>query len=631
MFSIHYNADYNTRLKEIFKRIEESEDIVTIENAASIRKRMKHIPDQEIIAYIGMADMPGIIYILCLKYGQKPQLIPIPDDVMIRVGECNAANMSYLAVYLHFLRFEGGMLTLEGNVSYPAVLGACGFGVRVNGHMMDAVMTDMHLDLKMGATVYEKRTAFTFSTELSEDADIVFLNKINGFEAEYGRINAMRFSPVADHIPGQYFWKDGWIFYIDGRKLICRKADADLVKKKELVFREALKEYAPSKWEWACKLRDYYYKNRKKRKQIWLFMDRPEAADDNAKVLFRYMQKKQDIDSWFILSRDSGEYAGMAETGNVAEIYSEQHYKLHLLADYIVSSQCNGVVENPFWEDGEFFRDLYHRPGIIFLQHGVIKDDMSGTLNRYNTNFTGFVTSTEAEWRSILDYPYFYTEKEVWLTGLPRFDELTDRKEKIILIMPSWRQGLMEQVWNEEKHNMQWVLKPGFEKSDYFKSYKSLLENEKLGEMCEHYGYKLVFMAHPLMKPCAGMLAADAVCEIWDESVSYKEAFGRGALLVTDYSSVAFDFLYLHKPVIYYQFDREAFFREHTYRPGYFKYENEDLGYICEDEEALVRKICGYMETDCQVSEEHKVKIEALWPYREGFCERVYNKIREAR
>ena len=95
------------------------------------------------------------------------------------------------------------------------------------------------------------------------------------------------------------------------------------------------------------------------------------------------------------------------------------------------------------------------------MQHGVIKDDMSGTLNRYNTNFTGFVTSTEAEWRSILDYPYFYTEKEVWLTGLPRFDELTDRKEKIILIMPSWRQGLMKQAWNEEKHNMQWVLKPG--------------------------------------------------------------------------------------------------------------------------------------------------------------------------
>ena len=29
MFSIHYNADYNTRLKEIFKKIEESEDIVT--------------------------------------------------------------------------------------------------------------------------------------------------------------------------------------------------------------------------------------------------------------------------------------------------------------------------------------------------------------------------------------------------------------------------------------------------------------------------------------------------------------------------------------------------------------------------------------------------------------------------
>ena len=63
-----------------------------------------------------------------------------------------------------------------------------------------------------------------------------------------------------------------------------------------------------------------------------------------------------------------------------------------LLADYIVSSQCNGVVENPFWDKAEYFRDLYHKPKMVFLQHGVIKDDMSLTLNRYNTNFTGFIT-----------------------------------------------------------------------------------------------------------------------------------------------------------------------------------------------------------------------------------------------
>lgn len=622
--------DYSVRLKEIVQRIEKSESILTIENPTFVKKKLRHIPDEKIIEYIGMADMPKIIHILCLKYGQKPQLIPITGDVMIRVGECNAANMSYLALYLHFLKFENGILLLEGNTSYPAFIGTCEFGVRVNGQAGNAVLTDMGLDKKIGKSIYEKRTAFSFSTELSEETEISFFNRVDGLEAEYGRINAMRFSPVADLISDQYFWKDGWIFYIEGRKLVCRKADKNLLRSKEQKFREALKKYAPLKWKWAFELRDFYYKNvEKKKKPIWLFMDRPESADDNARVLFKYVQKKKEIDSYFLLSKESENYSEMTAIGRVVELYSEEHFKLQLLADYIISSQCNGVVENPFWEDAELFRDLYHRPKIIFLQHGVIKDDMSVTLNRFNTNFTGFVTSTEAEWRSILEYPYFYTEKEVWLTGLPRFDELSDKREKIILIMPSWRQGLMEQIWNEGRHNMQWTLKSGFEESAYLQAYKSLLHNNDLKKICRRYGYKLIFVAHPLMKPYIGMLEADSDTEIWNAGVPYKDVFAKGALLITDYSSVAFDFLYLKKPVIYYQFDREQFFREHTYKPGYFKYENVELGYVCEKEDSLVCKICEYIENDCKVSKDHKDRIEALWIYHDKFCDRVYKKIKE--
>ena len=71
------------------------------------------------------------------------------------------------------------------------------------------------------------------------------------------------------------------------------------------------------------------------------------------------------------------------------------------------------MIENPFWDFSEYFRDLYHRPKRIFLQHGIIKDDMSITLNRYNTDFTGFITSVKEEYNSILEYPYSYTKNEV--------------------------------------------------------------------------------------------------------------------------------------------------------------------------------------------------------------------------
>lgn len=58
---------------------------------------------------------------------------------------------------------------------------------------------------------------------------------------------------------------------------------------------------------------------------------------------------------------------------------------------------------------------------------------------------------------------------------------------------------------------------------------------------------------------------------------SYRDAFAEGSMMITDYSSVAFEFAYLRKPIVYYQFDKKAFFEKHTYRKGYFDYEKMDL------------------------------------------------------
>ena len=46
-----------------------------------------------------------------------------------------------------------------------------------------------------------------------------------------------------------------------------------------------------------------------------------------------------------------------------------------------------------------------------------------------------------------------------------------------------------------------------------------------------------------------------------DSSYSYKDIFAQTDLMITDYSSVAFDFAYLRKPIVYSQFDRDSFFQ----------------------------------------------------------------------
>lgn len=59
--------------------------------------------------------------------------------------------------------------------------------------------------------------------------------------------------------------------------------------------------------------------------------------------------------------------------------------------------------------------------------------------------------------------------------------------------------------------------------------------------------------------------------------------------MVTDYSSVAFDFAYMKKSLVYAQFDREAFFEGQTYDEGYFNYETDGFGPYA----MIMRRLCS--------------------------------------
>ncbi len=100
-------------------------------------------------------------------------------------------------------------------------------------------------------------------------------------------------------------------------------------------------------------------------------------------------------------------------------------------------------------------------------------------------------------------------------------------------------------------------------------------------------------------------------------------------LLVTDYSSVAFDFAYLRKPVIYYQTDKEEFFSgAHTYEKGYFDYEGDGFGEIECSVEALVDRIIEYMKNGCELKEVYRERIDATFPFSDqNNCKRVYEEI----
>lgn len=323
-------------------------------------------------------------------------------------------------------------------------------------------------------------------------------------------------------------------------------------------------------------------KQRSKNSNLWLFADMSWRADDNAEHLYRYVMHnhpKQKIA--FILSKNSIDYPRLKKEG-FRLIDPKGFYFKYLIykADKIISSHIDRYIFNALGGDTLKTKDF------IFLQHGVTKDDLSRWLNQRKIDI--FITSTKAEYNSIIgDFnQYKFSTKEVVLTGLARWDALIKNNilnTKQILIMPTWREYLSGKM---QKYGVR-ARNPEFVKSLYFQKWQEFLCSKELEKLAVQYGYSIVFIPHPQV----GVYLEDFNLPSFIIT-SYKESmqklFCESSIMITDYSSVAFEMAVLKKPVIYYQFDKDEFFSKHSYTQGYFDYERDGFGEVCFDYDQLL-------------------------------------------
>lgn len=352
-----------------------------------------------------------------------------------------------------------------------------------------------------------------------------------------------------------------------------------------------------------------FYKN----KRIWLFMDRRGNADDNAEHLYRYaVTQKDNIKKYFTVTDKYGDLTRLSKLPNVLEFYSIKQRFVYLFAEKIISSHPDEIILNPFMGKNVNSYSGLINSDKIFLQHGVTKDNVSSWLHKTDKNLKLIVTVSDAEKKSFLEPGYNYDEKIIQTLGFPRFDNLktNEKTKKQILIAPSWRSKL---------HNT--TIKY-FMDSDYFNTINSLINNETLISIAKKYDYKIIFKPHPMVYGYVDLFDTNEYVAI-DEKTTYQELFKDSDLLITDYSSVAFDFSYMIKPVIYYQHDDDYNFKE-----GYFKYKTMGFGEVITDEEKLIEKIERYLENNCEMEEIYKNRVNNFYKYIDkNNCKRVYEAI----
>lgn len=370
-------------------------------------------------------------------------------------------------------------------------------------------------------------------------------------------------------------------------------------------------------------------------RQAWVLIDRVHDADDSGEHLFRYLRAEQPtVNAWFAIEKGTPDDKRLRADGYGRRMvpYGSLRWKLLMLnAEHLVSSHADAAITNP-----PLLRSLMPVPTwrYSFLNHGVIKDDLSAWLNPKNIEI--FVTSTPGEYESICGEGtrYVYTSKEAALTGMPRFDKVREAglrfppdKRDLILIAPTWRTWLVAPLAAGSQRRQ---LAAGFAETEFARQWRAVLGAPELAELAARTGLTVATLLHPNLQAVQDELELPAHVRTFGfVGHDVRELFARSRVVVTDYSSMAFNAAYIDRPVVYFQFDHEAMFGgAHVGRGGYFKYERDGFGPVTFEASGTLAAIRDIVESGPDPAEEYRRRIAEAFPQRDGRCsERVYRAI----
>ena len=146
----------------------------------------------------------------------------------------------------------------------------------------------------------------------------------------------------------------------------------------------------------------------------------------------------------------------------------------------------------------------------------------------------------------------------------------------------------------------------------------------------KRHGYTGELYVHPAFTVQARDFEGNDTIKVVESIADYSKVFRENSLMVTDYSSVAFDFAYLKKPMVYTIFDSDTFFENHHCGQGYFDYVRDGFGPVCEDLDTSIKAIIGYIESGCTMEKEYQSRVDDFFRYTDkNNCRRVYEYIKE--
>ncbi|WP_144511017.1 CDP-glycerol glycerophosphotransferase family protein [Bacillus sp. FJAT-22090] len=298
-----------------------------------------------------------------------------------------------------------------------------------------------------------------------------------------------------------------------------------------------------------------------------------EKYEDNASVFHRYLiehySEEMDI-HWMYDPKTT--YIKELCIPNAVALGSFRNYLLFFKADYSIHGHSIAYDVAPSIDKYIF---LNKRTMMIHISHGIecfkkilIQKEDIPLLARCNY----FNCASQYE-KNIKLHEWGIPEEKLLVTGMARFDRFgpnrPSKEVKHILVMFTWREWLFE--LSEEE----------FLNSNYFRSTLEIFQNKRMEELISSYDLHLKVLLHPFMKKFEHhfkeMDISSGKVEFYSfDEISIGDEIIEADMLLTDYSSISWDFLYMNKPIIFFTFDQEEFLKM---RGSYLDLDKDLYGY----------------------------------------------------
>lgn len=228
-----------------------------------------------------------------------------------------------------------------------------------------------------------------------------------------------------------------------------------------------------------------------------------------------------------------------------------------------------------------------------------------------------YVCSSEFE-KAIKQKEWNISKNKLIVTGVPRYDLFEpsafrdqSRPIKEFLYLPTWRD------WDTIKN------KSDFEKTQLFMEICKICTNVRLNNFLSSINGTMTIHLHPFISQYSGALEMLTGKNFIISKEPISKEIVKADALITDYSSVSLDFLYLKKPVIFFQFDQRTFLKK---RGAYIDYKKDLFGSVAFDVDTVLN--CMEQVVNGRSTFENLRETRKFFKYRDNHnCERVWKHV----